>query len=148
MPDENIQKLAYKNYLAMIENSIECNMFRSLFVRFKDSGVEKDVMEDGDKSCAFYLSSILELNGLIKKAHATVDSVVKDMEESDWTKTDKPKQGDIVLWDKKDENTHLGFWWSESEAISNSSAEKHPIKHSLDYEGTRKIIAVYTKDIQ
>lgn len=146
MPDENIQKLFYKNYLAMIENSIGTNMFRNLFVRFKDTGIEKDVMEDGVKSCAFFVSSILCINGLIKKPHAVVDSVVKDMEENGWVKTDNPKQGDVLIWEEKDGFTHNGFWWSETEAISNSFEDKHPIKHDLTYGGTRKIIAMYTKE--
>lgn len=147
MPDENIQKLFHKNYLAMIENSVGTNMFRNFYVRFKDSGIEKDVLGDGDKACAFYVSAILQLNNLIKRSHATVDSVIKDMEESGWIKTDNPKQGDILIWEEKNGNTHIGFWWSEGEAISNSSTEKFPVKHHLTYEETRKITAIYTKEI-
>lgn len=147
MPDENIQKLNHKNYLTMIENSIGTNMFRNFYVHFKDSGIEKDVMDDGDKSCAAYVSSILYLNNLIKKPHATVDSAVKDMEESGWTKTYNPKQGDVVIWEEKEGYTHIGFWWSETEAISNSFIEKRPTKHDLTYGNTRKITAIYTKEI-
>jgi len=148
MPDDNIQKLAHKNYLAMIENSLGVNLFRNFYVRFKDTLIEKDVMENGNKSCAFYTSAILTLNGLIKKTHATVDSVIKDMEESGWIKTDNPKQGDIIVWEEKEGATHIGFWWNALEAISNSSTEKFPVKHDLTYDDTRKITAIYTKDIQ
>jgi hypothetical protein len=148
MSDENIQKLFHKNYLTMIENSIGTNMFRNYYVRFRDSGIEKDIMDDGDKSCAVFVSAVLYLNGLIKKPHATVDSVVKDLEESGWQKTDNPKRGDVVTWEEKESNTHIGFYWSENEAISNYFIDKTPVKHDLTYNGTRKITAIYTKEIQ
>lgn len=109
MPDENIEKLNQKNYVTMIANSVGTNMFRNFYVRFKDTGIEKDVMDDGDKSCAFFVSSILYLNGLIKKPHATVASVVKDMEENGWAKTDKPKRGDVIVWEEKEGYAHIVF---------------------------------------
>ena len=142
MPDSNIKKLIEKTYLKVIENSIGSKMFRNLYVVFKDSKKTKDVLENGNKSCAFYVSSVLSLFEMVKKTHATVKSTFDDMIESGWKKTKKPQKGDVIIWEEKKGYTHIGFLWNKKEAISNSSEKKLPIKHSIDFKGKRKIIDI------
>jgi len=41
--------------------------------------------------CAFFVSSILLMFGLIKKNHATVKNTLADMQKSGWQKIKKPR---------------------------------------------------------
>ncbi len=56
----------------MIENAISARLFNSLFVRYEDSGETKDVCNDGEYSCAFFVSGLLTLTGYLERPHATV----------------------------------------------------------------------------
>uniref|UniRef100_A0A7C4R4T5 NlpC/P60 domain-containing protein n=1 Tax=candidate division CPR3 bacterium TaxID=2268181 RepID=A0A7C4R4T5_UNCC3 len=129
--------LIKKSYLKMIENSLETKMFRSFYVKI--DGKEKDIMEKGKRSCANFVSSILYLFKLIKSNHATVKSTFEDAVSCGWELTNKPEKGDLVFWEELKGTAHVGFYWNGKEAISNSPEKGFPIKHSLDYEGKRKI---------
>ena len=87
MPDKRIKRLIYKTYLAMIKNSIGTKMFQDLYILTGDKNKICDAMGRGDKSCAWFVSSVLHLSGFIKSSHATVGSVIKDMEEFGWKRT-------------------------------------------------------------
>jgi hypothetical protein len=70
----------------------------------------------------------LYLLKLIKDFHTTVQGTIKDMEESDWYKIEKPKKEAVVLCDKnKTGYHHLGFCWDKNKAISNVSSKNHQI---------------------
>ena len=144
MPDKRIKRLIYKTYLAMIKNSIGTKMFQDLYILTGDKNKISDAMGRGDKSCAWFVSSVLYLSGFIKSSHATVGSVIKDMEEFGWKRTKKPRSGDIVLWEKQGGHEHIGFYWDKTHAISNSSRNRSPRKHHLTYNNKRKVEAIYT----
>lgn len=130
-----------KSYLAMIKNSVGSKMFRNRY--FFMQGKSKDILENGSLSCAFYVSSILYLNGLITAIHCTVDGTVKDMQKSGWRKIKRPAIGSVLVWDKdKHGHKHIGFYIGKNLAVSNSSTKKVPTKHDLHYRG-RKIIGIY-----
>lgn len=130
-----------KSYLAMIKNSIGSKMFRNRYFFIRDKS--KDILENGFLSCAFYVSSVLYLNGLISAIHCTVDGTVKDMRKSGWQKIKKPATGSVLVWEKgKDGHKHIGFYIGKNLAVSNNSTKKTPTKHKLHYQG-RKIIEVY-----
>lgn len=130
-----------KSYLVMIKNSIGSKMFRNRYFFVRDKS--EDILENGFLSCAFYVSSILYLNGLILAIHCTVDGTVKDMQKSGWRKIKKPVIGSVLVWEKgKDEHKHIGFYIGKNLAVSNNSTKKVPTKHKLHYQG-RRIIEVY-----
>lgn len=129
MPDSNLTRLTQKNLVHIIKSSIGSDMFRHTYVKHID-GREFDALDDGDKACAYHTSGVLSLVDLIDKPHATVDTTIKMMLEAGWFETDKPVAGSVVLWPATNEYlAHTGFFIDESTYISNSSNDKHPIKH-------------------
>jgi len=114
-----------KTYSAFIKNSIGTEMFRSLYVKQDDNG-STDVLNDGEYSCALYVSSLLSLLRLISAPHATVESTIEDLESSGWEQTEGPKPGAVIVWAKQqfpgdDElYSHIGFYIGEKKAVSTS----------------------------
>lgn len=122
-------------------------MFRNFYV--KGSGGKKvDVMRNGEVSCAFYVSSILATLRLIKHAHGRVDITIDDMILSGWRKIKSPKLGSVLVWEKfdfgdGDPREHIGFYIGKKQAVSNDYKKRCPIVHSFNYNGKRKIKAIY-----
>ena len=144
------------SYLAMIKNSVGTKMFRNLYFKIKGKGRSLDVLENGDLSCAVYVTSILYLLRLIKEPHTTVRATVEDIEKSGWYKIKKPKPGAIILWDfkklpggKRSKHRHVGFYLNPKEAISNDPKSGQTAKHHLNYgyfpsgETKRDILGFY-----
>lgn len=75
--------LKQKNYLVSIRNAIKSPMFRNLFV-MDDTGNEYDILENGNLSCAFFVSSMLYIFQLIDGPHTTVHSTIDKMIEFGW----------------------------------------------------------------
>ena len=153
MKTNKLKLMIFDSYLSAIKNSVGTKIFRNLF--FNVNGKKKDILKNGDLSCAYFISSILYLFGLIKEKHATVDGALKDMKKSGWKEIKNPKPGCIILWDYKPlkngklGNRHLSFYLSGKSAISHRSEKRMPIRHDLN-RGTgkniipiRKIIAFY-----
>lgn len=140
-----VVRLLKQTYLSMIRQSVGTRMFQHLYVSI--DGVIKDATNSGILSCAFFASSILVLNGLMKSVHGTVEATVRDMEESGWVKITEPRIGAVVVWEKSlegdGEHMRIGFVTGMHEAISNSSEEGVPIKHDLTFAGTRKVTDVF-----
>ncbi len=128
----------FRSYRAMIENSVGANLFRNLF--FHINGEIIDVLDDGDLSCAMFVTSILHPFGLIQEIHTTVNATIEDLEASGWHEISEPREGAIILWGfkKKDDGTqgkhrHVGFYIDQETAISNSSSERVPARHHPTY---------------
>jgi len=125
------------NLLLSIQNSIGSQLFRSYLNK---EGV--DVLKDGDLSCAYFISSILLLHGLIDRAHFTVSGTLYAMEQFGWTKNPIIKKGCIVVWGSVHQNgmdhQHLGFYIGDGQAISNRSSLGMPGEHPLHYSGLDK----------
>ena len=125
-----------KNFLQTIENAVGTYMFRNLWANV--DGVDKDILEDGDLSCAQFVSGVLYLNGLIKERHATVEGTVRDIEGFGWKKIKEPKIGSILVWEAMEypdgsKHGHIGFYVGDQKAISNSPKEKSPQYHRWTY---------------
>lgn len=149
-----IKKL--KSLLAIVENSIKGGdnyIFRNLYA--EENGKEIDILENGQNSCAVFVSWILMVIGMIKNSHSTVYGTEKDMLASGWRQIEKLRPGAVIIWEKKMgdngllgkkdvEFTHIGFCISATEAISNSSkGTGFPWKHHITYNETRKIEKIY-----
>lgn len=139
----------YNSYIKMVKNAVGTKMFRNLYLENEDRRI--DIAKNGKLSCAFFVSNVLLIWGLISEGHANVSSTIKDMLKNGWKKVpkNKAKPGDIIVWDKKLASNglwhyHNGFYIGNKKAISNDSEKAMPVIHSWDYNGKRKIIAIYT----
>lgn len=130
----------------MIKNAVGTKMFRNLYLEIKDKRI--DIAKNGKFSCAFFVSNVLLIWGLVSRGHATVESTIKDMEKNGWKKIlkNKTKPGDVIVWEKtrgpnNKMHFHNGFYIGNKKAISNDSEKAMPVIHKWDY---RKIAAIYT----
>lgn len=145
-----IKPLLFDTYLAMINNAVGSQMFKNGYAEF--DGVKKDVVNDGELSCAIFVSSILKIFSLIDEPHATVKSTVVKMEAAGWQKTEELKPGCVLVWEEKvidgQPHFHIGFYVGDNEAVSNSTEAKVIAKHHYTYgvkngEPIRKIMSIY-----
>ncbi len=150
MTTPTIKPLLLDTYLAMINNAVGSTMFKNGYAEF--DGVKKDVVNDGELSCAIFVSSILKIFSLIDDVHATVTSTVKKMEEAGWQKTEDLKPGSVLVWEEKiidgQPHFHIGFYIGDNEAVSNSTEARVIAKHHYTYgendnKPVRAITSIY-----
>lgn len=135
----NFDYLIKATLLAMVENSVGTTLWRNFYVCL--NGQQKDIMRDGDLSCAFFVSSILLVLSLIDKIHGTVDGVVFALEKSGWQKIKKPKPGAVLVWVERtgkdsQKHKHLGFYLGRNQAVSNNSKTRKIARHHYTF-GTK-----------
>ena len=137
-----------KNYLTMLNASAGTDMFRHLYMT-DDTGAEFDAAENGNKSCALFVTGILTMFGRIDNMHATSSGTYRYIStSSDWQQVSEPTPGDVVFWDKIGNTTgHVGFYLGENSAISNVDAVGQPQKHELKMADGREPLSFwrYTK---
>jgi hypothetical protein len=131
--------LHWETYLKMVENSEGSRLFNSVIV--EQGGQKVDLLNDGELSCATFVSNILYLNHFLSVQKTSVDSLEKVMLESlDFEVISpadyEPQVGDVVFWEKiigEDgvAHRHVGLVLNEQEAISTSSASHQAIRHPL-----------------
>lgn len=147
-----MQILFFKNYLTFIKNSVGTKLFQNFYVL--ENGEEKDILAGGEISCAIFVSNILYLFpnlNLIKSAHTTINSTIKDMQNCGWYEINELKIGAVILWEGiVFENTgmhkHIGFYIGNGKAISNSDKLKTPVEHDVDFDKTRKVEKIFWND--
>jgi len=137
-------------YLSIVKNSAGSRLFRHSFGRV--AGRRTDLTRGGRLSCAFFVSSVLRMFGLIKEQHTTVAGTVRDLERSGWRRVAKPRPGDVLVWEavpgSGGPHEHIGFFAGAGQAISNSARRRMPERHHWTY-GTRsgrpvrRVIAAY-----
>ena len=132
-----------KSYLSFAKANVDSNMFRKLY--FNDHKKNIDILEDGNLSCAFFVSSVLKIFDLIKKTHTTVNGTIKDMENCGWKNIKKPTPGCIIVWNNnmlknKKDHKHIGIYLGQNKAISNSSEKKTPQIKKYNYQEIEKIL--------
>lgn len=138
---EKIQILFKDSYLSMIKNSQGTKIFRDFFGKIKNKKI--NLTDEGRRSCALFVSSVLYHFNLIKSPHLTVDGTIKDMRKSGWFETKKPKKGSVILWEKKKGHHHIGFYLSNQKAISNNRKKRMPTVHHFTFNQKRKIEALF-----
>lgn len=141
---DNLTRDVQNNYLAMINGSVGTRMFQHLYVK-NQAGETEDVMSAGELSCAYYVSSLLCLFGMIDRPHATVATTVQRMIESgSWERVAVSEPGDVVQWPENDDgHSHIGFVASDTECISNSWRLGYPIEHGFTMEDGRRPVAFW-----
>ncbi len=135
-----------RTYLQMIQNSLGTKMFRNVYV--DDGQGSKDILNNGELSCAVYVSAVLLLNALIERPHATVSSLERTMKQKGWQTVpeNQVKAGDIIVWEHAtfsagDAHRHIGFYIGKGVAISNHYEKGYPVEHDWkkDNRGVEKI---------
>ena len=154
MPDPNIERLPKETLRKMIQNAPDTRLFNSLFVRYKDSGEVKDACNDGEYSCAFFVSSLLTLTGYLERPHATVAGLREKMLGLPIQKVElaDAQAGDVIFWDKivfdnGEANEHVGFINSNGKAVSTSFKKRSVVEHDILMPGgvsneTRKVTLI------
>ena len=144
MPDKNLERLLHKNLMYTIRASVGSEIFKHIYVRDKRDGREFDAMDDGSGACAFTVSGILALHGLIDHPHATVATTIARMKESGWTQTTHPKPGDVVQWAASGDHMHMAFYVGDGKVIGNSTKDRKTAEYNLTLDDGREPIAFYT----
>ena len=142
------ERLIKETYLACIRNSVGTKMFRNFFL--KENGKVFDATENGNLSCAFYVSGLLRMINLIESVHGTVEGIREDLERSGWEKVEEPIPGDVIIWEadeSPDPHKHIGFYLGINLAVSNSSIKRQVAKHDWTFDATRKVEAIYSNPI-
>lgn len=143
-----MKRLNFENYLQTIKNSCGTLMFRNVYIQ-DDQGQKVDVMQNGNLSCAIFVTSILCQFNKIDGRHATVQGTVKALEKYNWTKENinNLEIGDILIWDIPNDKSyihqHIGFYIGDNLAISNSSENGFPIIHHFTFQSARNLISAY-----
>jgi hypothetical protein len=142
--------LVRENYLSMIKNSVGSSTFKNFFAEV--DGVKKDIAENGNLSCALFVSNILLINKLITEGHANVKSTILDMQKNSWEEISDLREGAVLHWEGVDfgatgVHEHIGFYIGNDQAISNNSKTGEISTHSFDFEGNRKIKNIFWNKI-
>lgn len=152
----DIELLPKETYLQMIRNSVGSKLFRTVYALV--DGEQRDILQDGLLSCAFFVSTILNHFKLIDYTvapHTGIEGLIKNMEKSGWTKTDTVIPGAVVVWEPWEmgpngAHAHIGFYIGNDQVISHRDVDRMPTEHHVTYgvqeDGSpkRKIIAIYT----
>ena len=137
-----ITPLLLKNYLHMVKASVDSPLFQNLYCSV--DGEAKDILRDGDLSCAFFVSWILMPFHLLKNAHATVAGTVRDLKESGWVTITEPKPGAVIVWTPRETegeiHAHIGFAIEDGKAISNDKDKRSPQIHSWNSRPVEEIL--------
>ena len=127
----DVKIIWYESYLKAIKNSIGSNLFRNLYFLIGKRKI--DILEDGNLSCAVFVSWILYIFKLIQDMHATVVGTVADLKKSGWIEIKKPQPGAILVWEtkkfKNGQHKHIGFFVGNNKAISNRYEKRQPLIH-------------------
>jgi len=104
----------------------------------------------GTLACAQFVSTALRDAGVLSKVQLGVIGVVADLKSKGWKEVSAPpfKAGDVVTWKTydrsgdgvKDNDTHIGIMGDDGQAISNSSSQKMPRRHSVYYSPICRVL--------
>ena len=150
-----LKPLLYKSYLQTIINSVDSKQYQNFYVLDTDKKETIDVLNNGNLSCAIFVSNILHMfsgfSKLIDIPHSPIITTIKDMERNSWYEVNELKTGAIVQWESIDYgvtgwHSHIGFYIGNDEAVSNDYKQFKIARHSHDYNGTRKIQKIYWHD--
>jgi hypothetical protein len=99
-------------------------------------------LNDGEYSCAFFVSSLLALAGYLPKPNTTVVGLRARLKESSFTEipADSIEPGDVIFWEKivfpdGSANEHVGFALDNTRAVSTSYKKKEVVEHPMNLPG-------------
>jgi hypothetical protein len=152
-PEVKPKRLYFETYLQMIENSIGSAQYRNFYVWTDERGTF-DALDDGENSCAFFVSSLLTLMKVMQGVHGTVESTINELKDSGWRIIEDEadiKSGDVLVWEPQEFHDgmyeHIGFVAKDGQAVSTSWKERTVVKHDLYFgEANRAISQIFRKD--
>jgi hypothetical protein len=144
MPNPNFKRLIHKNLLYMIEASVGSEIFKHIYVVDIRDGREFDALDDGSGACAFTVSGIIALQGLIDHPHATVATTIERLRQAGWTETTDPQPGDVVQWAAHNDHMHMAFYMGEDRVVGNSTKNQVVAEYGLTLDDGRTPIAYFT----
>jgi hypothetical protein len=135
--------LLVENYLLFAKASVGSAAFRKLY--YLIDGKKIEILRDGDLSCAFFVSAILTIAGLMGVVHTTVKHTVRDLKRRGWKPIKSPVVGSVIVWAPKkfksgETHRHIGFYLGGGKAVSNSSKKKSPQIHSWNFRPVEEIL--------
>lgn len=147
-----IKQRNFDTYVNMARNSIGTEMFRSYFSEY--DGELKDGLNNGELSCAFFVSSVLKIWSAIDKPHATVAGTVQAMADIGWQPAslqEMPEDGDVLIYEpivivlNTKPNAHMAIYIGNEEAVSTNWKIGSVVRHNWQFKdsGGRKITAIY-----
>jgi hypothetical protein len=145
--EPKLERLKFETYQAMVRNSIGSAMFKNFYLKDAD-GKELDAMDNGDNSCAFYVSAVLTIMGKVKGIHGTINSTLEDMRESGWQEAETMASGDVLVWEAMEfpngSFQHVGFYLGKDKAISASATQGVIAEHDVNFgEANRPVIQIF-----
>jgi len=145
----------FRSYMAAIKNSAGTKIFKNLYYNEIDGRVI-DVLQNGNLSCAYYVTSILYHFKLIDEMRLGVAETAEAMKRAGWKIIEKPVPGSVIVWEEKffkssgKSHMHIGFYLGKGKAMSNSSKGKSPLIHfwryNLEPRNYRKIKEILWHD--
>jgi len=96
-------------------------------------------VDGGNLACAKVVSTALKNAGVLSRVQLNCDAVVTDLKAVGWQRVNVPpyQEGDVVTWTtSRGPGRHIGIIVKQGntfQAISNSSSERTPRVHSINY---------------
>jgi hypothetical protein len=142
---DEAKMVLFQSYMAKIRNSAGDRAYRNLYYSFDDGRV-RDVLQNGNLSCAYFVSSVLQHFGLLKNFDINVESTVAAMKSAGWQKVAKPVPGNVIVWERRcfrrgDCHMHIGFFIGRGRVMSMSSRHRFPVYHGIRDE-RRKVVEI------
>jgi len=145
--EDKPKRLYFKSYLKMIENSPGSNMFRNFYAITPSRG-EFDTFNDGEYSCAFFVTAVLMIFKKIGGFHGLVSSAVEDLKKSGWQEVKDVIAGDVLVWENVvidgESVPHIGFATGNGRAVSTSWRQHSVAEHDINFgKEKRKIEHIF-----
>lgn len=141
-----------------MNRGIGSKMFRNCWC-YNEKGELVDVCDNGNLSCAFYVSRILLWHGLVRIPCVRVEQLEKELLSCGWYEVgvrnpDEIARGSVIIWGPKQGSDgkmhrHAGFYLGDRCAVSHDSLPhvdiRAPSYHPFDIVGgvSREIERVY-----
>ena len=96
-------------------------------------------VDGGNLACAKVVSTALKSAGALDRVSLNCDTVVADLRAKGWQRVNVPpyQEGDVVTWTtSRGPGRHIGIIVKDGSsyaAISNSSSQRTPRKHAINY---------------
>ncbi len=120
-----------KTLLGQVHGAVGSKQYQQLWVQQRKRLI--NVVQNGEHSCAYFISSVLHNLQLIAAPRATVVNLVKEMQAAGWYEIKTPKAGALVVWAVQDGHKHIGVYVGKEMCISNSTSKKVPAMHDWKF---------------
>lgn len=121
---------AHSELMSALHKELGSTAYRHYF-QVNTAGETADVVRDGDRACALFVSRVLHRQSLLRCPHVRIASTLACMTASGWERDTAERVGDVVVWDDAaSETQHMGIVVGNGLFVSNSSNRGRPVVHS------------------